>query len=139
VRGSSLTRFVLLLILLTCCGDRDAAADDASQARNQAIITKLKQWPLVFFVAKGGRDACGPGCDRWIAADGLIDPGAAQRFRAFLAQPDLRSLLVFFNSLGGSATQSIAIGLILRKYRMKAAIGRTIPNICHAAMTVLAI
>jgi hypothetical protein len=124
----------LLLVLLTCCGECDAAAGDASQARDQAIIAKLNQWPLIFFVAKGGHDACGPGCNRWIAADGLIDSGAAQRFRAFLAQPDLRSLPVFFNSLGGGVSQSIAVGLILRQYRMTAAIGRTIPNSCHAAM-----
>jgi hypothetical protein len=134
VQGRFFTQFCLLLVLLTCSGDSDAAAGDAPHARDQAIIAKLKQWPLIFFVAKGGHDACGPGCNKWIAADGLIDPDAAQRFHAFLAQPDLRSLPVFFNSLGGSASQSIAIGLILRQYRMTAAIGRTIPNSCHAAM-----
>jgi hypothetical protein len=87
-----------------------------------------------FFRWESGHDVCGPGCTKWIAADGFIDPGAAQRFRAFLAQPELRSLPVFFNSLGGSASESIAIGLILRQYRMTAAIGRTFPNGCHAAM-----
>ena len=134
MQGRFVAQFFSLLALLTCCGDYAASAGDAPRARDQPIIAKLEQWPLIFFVANGGPDACGPGCNKWIAADGLIDLGAAQRFRAFLAQPDLRSLPVFFNSLGGSASQSIAIGLTLRQYRMTAAIGRTIPNSCHASM-----
>jgi hypothetical protein len=87
-----------------------------------------------FLRCESGPDACGPGCNKWIAADGLIDSGAAQRFRGFLAQPDLRSLPVFFNSGGDRASQSIAIGSILREYRMTASIGRTSPNGCDAAM-----
>jgi hypothetical protein len=87
---------------------------------------------MIFFVAKGGRDACGPGCSKWIAADGMIDSGAAERFGAFLEQRELRSLPVFFNSPGGIASQSVAVGFILRKFRMTAGVGRTLPNRCRA-------
>ena len=110
------------------------ATGDASSERDRALVAKLDQQPLIFFVAKGGPDACGPGCSKWIAADGMIDSGAAERFRAFLEQPELRSLPVFFNSPGGIASQSIALGLTLRKYRMTAGVGRTFPNSCRATM-----
>src|SRR4051812_44535291 len=33
--------------------------------------------PVTFYVAKGAPDACGPGCDRWIAVDGQINGDAA--------------------------------------------------------------
>src|SRR5215472_10808108 len=35
--------------------------------------------PITFFVATGPANACGPGCDGWIAAEGKIDLNAAQR------------------------------------------------------------
>src|SRR3979490_3576698 len=40
--------------------------------------------PVVFFLAKGEPNACGPGCQEWIAADGTFDPGADGRLRALL-------------------------------------------------------
>ncbi|MFX9688465.1 hypothetical protein ABTO93_19925, partial [Acinetobacter baumannii] len=40
--------------------------------------------PMVFYVVKGGPDACGRGCDSWIAVEGQIDNAAAPRFRKFL-------------------------------------------------------
>src|SRR5262252_7974021 len=29
--------------------------------------------PMIFFVAKGERNACGLGCSEWIAAEGMFD------------------------------------------------------------------
>ena len=29
--------------------------------------------PMIFFLAKGERDACGPGCSEWIAAEGMFE------------------------------------------------------------------
>ena len=128
------TQFFLLLSVLVWCDAYGGAAGEATSGRDRAIVAELNQRPLIFFVAKGGPDACGPGCSKWIAADGMIDSGAAERFRAFLEQPELRSLPVFFNSLGGIASESIAIGLTLRKYRMTAGVGRTFPTSCRATM-----
>jgi hypothetical protein len=54
VQGRFFTQFLLLLVLFTCCADGDAAGGDASYSRDQAIIAKLKQWPLIFFVGKVG-------------------------------------------------------------------------------------
>jgi hypothetical protein len=36
--------------------------------------------PMMFYVVKGPPDACGRGCDRWIAIEGKIDSAAAPRF-----------------------------------------------------------
>jgi hypothetical protein len=121
-----------LLVLLACCPADAAAVGGAASTHGQAIIAKLKQQPLIFFVAKGGPNACGPHCSAWIAADGMIDPDAAQRFRAFLDQPGRRGLPVFFSSLGGSTRQAVAIGLMLREYRMRAGVARTVPDSCRA-------
>ena len=38
--------------------------------------------PVMFYVAKGAPDACGRGCDRWIAVEGQINGDAAGRFKA---------------------------------------------------------
>ena len=126
------TQLLLLLSVLAWCEAYGGAAGEAASGRDRAIVAELNQRPLIFFVAKGGPDACGAGCSKWIAADGMIDSGAAERFRAFLDQSELRSLPVFFNSPGGIASQSIALGLTLRKYRMTAGVGRTFPNSCRA-------
>jgi hypothetical protein len=108
------TQLLLLLSVLAWCDAYGGAAGEATSGRDRAIVAQLNQRPLIFFVAKGGPDACGSGCSKWIAADGMIDSGAAERFRAFLEQPELRALRVFFNSPGGIASQSIALGLTLR-------------------------
>jgi hypothetical protein len=62
----------------------------------------------------------------------MIDPDAAERFRAFLDQPERRGLPVFFSSLGGSTRQAVAIGLMLREYRMRAGVARTVLDSCRA-------
>src|SRR5215468_52155 len=59
-------------------------ADAAAREKVKAIYERMKRQPMMFFVAKGGPNACGPGCSEWIAAEGMIDPDAAQRFRDFL-------------------------------------------------------
>jgi hypothetical protein len=128
------TQLLLLLSLLVWCDAYGGATGEATSGRDRALVAEINQRPLIFFVAKGGPDACGPGCSKWIAADGMIDSGALERFRTFLEEPERRSLPVFFNSPGGIASQSIAIGLMLRKYRMTAGVGRTLPNGCRATM-----
>jgi hypothetical protein len=89
--------------------------------------------PMVFFVAKGDADACGPGCGEWIAADGAIDGGTPQRLRALLAKLNKagkRSLPIYFFSPGGNVTAALELGRLMRAHKMKAAIGRTIPQGC---------
>ncbi len=127
-------RFCLLLVLLACIpASGFAGTKTVVAARDQALLAKIKQQPLMFFVATGPPNACGPGCSSWIAADGYFDADAGKRFRDFLNEPTRRRLPVFFNSLGGIASQAVAIGLSLREYRMRAGVARTIPEGCRPA------
>jgi hypothetical protein len=86
--------------------------------------------PIVFYVAKGPPDACGSGCDSWIAAEGQVDSGAALRFRKFLRQVKDRNLPMYFLSPGGNLDQALAIGAALRERPVLARVGRTVVKEC---------
>jgi hypothetical protein len=108
----------------------------ATGAYAEVTHADLQRRPMIFFVAKGPPDACGPGCREWIAAEGTIDPEAGLRFREFVAALPRRDLPIFFNSTGGSVGQSVALGIILREHRMTAGVGRTVPEGCRNAAAI---
>jgi hypothetical protein len=125
----------LLALSLLFCAAAHAASPRASSSssRDQELVAKIKQRPMTFSIANGDANACGPGCDKWIAAEGNVDYNAAKRFREFLNEPRRRNLPVFFNSPGGSTIQARDMGRTMREYQMRAAVGRTIPIDCRAA------
>jgi hypothetical protein len=84
---------------------------------------------IVFYVAKGDANACGHGCDTWIAADGRIDFGAAERLRGLLAKLGNRRLPVF-HSPGGDVNSSLALGRLIRSQGLVAGVARTTPHGC---------
>jgi hypothetical protein len=88
--------------------------------------------PMVFYLAKGEGDACGPGCSEWIAAEGSIDLGAAQRLRAVLSRLGKRKLPIYFQSPGGLGGPAMGIGRLLREREMTAGVSKTIPTGCVA-------
>jgi hypothetical protein len=89
--------------------------------------------PMLFFVAKGERDVCGPGCSEWIAAEGMFEgPQVEQRFRDLLATLKGRKLPIVFNSLGGVIGEALVLGRILRERRMAASVGESYPEGCKA-------
>ena len=85
---------------------------------------------IVFYVATGGLNSCGHGCDQWIAADGTIDERAAQRLQQLLRKQAGRKLPVFLHSPGGNATAAMEVGRLLRKEKLAASVGRTAPDGC---------
>jgi len=85
---------------------------------------------IVFYVATGGPNSCGHGCDQWIAADGTIDERAAQRLQQFLRKLVGRKLPVFLHSPGGNASAAMEVGRLLRKEKLAASVGRTAPDGC---------
>lgn len=89
--------------------------------------------PMIFFLAKGEPDACGPGCSEWIAAEGLFDPAVEQKFREILGFLKGRKLPIFFNSGGGIIGEARVIGRILRERRMTAGVAETFVEGCDAA------
>jgi len=106
--------------------ERHAQSDISPHKRLQ----DLKKQPLIFYIAKGPADACGEGCDTWIAADGQFDPGAPERLRQLLKKLGNRKLPIYFHSPGGLAGPSFEIGRLLRSQKMTAGVGSTIPKAC---------
>jgi hypothetical protein len=86
--------------------------------------------PVMFYVAKGAPDACGRGCDRWIAVEGQINSDAAGRFKKFIKQLKDRNLPMYFSSPGGNLEQAIFIGNMLRELSAVARVARTIVKDC---------
>jgi hypothetical protein len=87
--------------------------------------------PVMFYVAKGAPDACGRGCDRWIAVEGQINGDAAGRFKTFIRQHlKDRHLPMYFSSPGGNLEQGIFIGNMLRELSAVARVARTIVKDC---------
>jgi hypothetical protein len=82
------------------------------------------------FIGRGAPDACGQGCDRWIAVEGQIDSGAAPRFRKFLRQLRDHNLPIYFTSPGGNLDQAVAMGAMLREKPVVARVARTVVSEC---------
>ena len=100
-----LARILFLVAMLLPCALRaeEAPAEKTGFARK-----------LTIYLAKGAPDACGPGCDRWIAIEGEIDGDASQRIRRFLAGVKDTQRPIYLHSPGGNVEQSYVIGRLLR-------------------------
>src|SRR5580704_1155023 len=105
--------------------DRPSPPVPAAPAAKPALLP-----PIVFFVAKGDANACGPGCNEWIAAEGTIDAGADGRLRALLKKLGGRKLPLYFHSPGGAIPAGLAIGRMMRERGLTAGVGRTVPAGC---------
>jgi hypothetical protein len=91
---------------------------------------------LIIYNAKGPANACGPGCDRWIAVEGQVDEGAAARVGRFLRDVKDTRRPIYFHSPGGSVRPSYEIARLLRSRKAVARIGRTIATACAAGTQV---
>ena len=118
-------RVILVAALLPLCAPASAASFTARPAPGIKASA-----PMTFYVVKGGTDACGRGCDRWIAVEGQVDSNAAARFRKFLSRQQDRSLPIYFNSPGGNLDQAVAMGNMLREKPTVARVARTVVKEC---------
>jgi hypothetical protein len=127
---------VLVLACATMVGSfTGAIARDPTvltPAQTKALVEKTNRQSMVFFVAKGEANACGPGCSEWIAAEGAVDVQAGKRFQEFVEKLSRRDLPVYFNSIGGQTQQASLIALVLRTNRMRAGVARAVPDGCGA-------
>jgi hypothetical protein len=122
--GQSLLAAVLLLA--ACL---PAAAAPAKEKRPPPTISALKA-PMVFYLAQGEPNSCGLGCDQWIAAEGAITYGTAERMRVFLKRYAGKRP-IYFNSPGGITTESVAMGRVMRELGMTARVARTVVEGCE--------
>jgi hypothetical protein len=113
-----------------------AAQSESADAQKSKAAPKSaapKSPPMIFYLAKGEDDECGPGCGEWIAAEGHVETDTAQRLRAFLNRLGKRKLPIFFHSPGGAGTTSTVMGRLLREREMTTGVYETIPVGCVGA------
>ncbi|MGY0573674.1 hypothetical protein ACTGJ9_023495 [Bradyrhizobium sp. RDM12] len=123
-----LARILLLVAALSIPG---ALRAEQTTAERAGFAARLR-----IYLAKGTPDACGPGCDRWIAIEGQIDNDAASRVRRFLAGIKDTQRPIYLHSPGGNVEQSYVIGRLLRSRKAVARIGQTIATACAAGTQV---
>ena len=119
-----LARILLLVASLSILG---ASGAEGTLVEKAGFASRL-----TIYLAKGAPDACGPGCDRWIAIEGEVDRDAAPRIRRFLAGVKDTQRPIYLHSPGGNVEQSYAIGRLLRSRKAIARVGRTIATACAA-------
>ncbi|MGY3444688.1 MULTISPECIES: hypothetical protein [unclassified Bradyrhizobium] len=122
---SRLLFFVALLLIPGTLRAEDTPVEKAGFAKK-----------LTVYLAKGPPNACGAGCDRWIAIEGEIDREAAQRIRSFLFPIKDRQLPIYLHSPGGNVEQSYGIARFLRAHKAIARIGRTTVPACSKGTQV---
>src|ERR1700741_1734791 len=109
----------LVTIMIALAAPAAAQSNRPATAKLQDL---LKTPPIIFYLAKGGPDSCGPGCSEWIAAEGRIDWGATKRLRGLLTRLGNRKLHIFFHSPGGVTDEGMPLGRLLREQEMTAAV-----------------
>ena len=122
---------ILLAVLVSTV--LDAGAVSASPERDKASPAEAKVAAIPemeFYLARGDANACGRGCDEWIAAEGKIDVSAAQRLRRLLAKLGARRPPIYFHSQGGSVLGSITLGRLIRARKLEASVAHTVPFGC---------
>jgi len=126
-----IARFLALVIVSIVAvwpGGALAQGDRASPSAS-SILSK----PMIIYLASGARDACGPGCSEWIAAEGAFNLGVAQRLQTFVSRHRGKNLPVFFDSPGGLQKEAMQIGRFLRERRMTVGVWKTVPDGCVKA------
>jgi len=110
----------------------------ADAARAQALPTEsndshVVKAPMVFYLAKGKPDACGPGCSEWIAAEGEFEQFTGTLFHSILVRQHIEHLPIYFDSPGGLSGPATLVGRLLRTRGMTAGVSRTKPDACAGA------
>jgi hypothetical protein len=127
-----LLAIALAALVATIVGEAAVTAETTADPAKAvpADIEATATEEILFFPARGGADACGTGCSEWIAAEGKIDAGAAQRLRRLLTKLGHRRMPIYFHSPGGSIVGSIELGRLIRDQKLEVSVAHTIPLGC---------
>ncbi|MGY3137131.1 hypothetical protein ACVWZM_007813 [Bradyrhizobium sp. USDA 4501] len=109
-----------------------AAAGAQAQTRPPVGGVNSAPGAMIFYVAHGAPDACGPGCSDWIAAEGAVQWDTYKRLLAILDRQNGRKLPVVINVKPGSdLTVAASLGRILRGRGIDAAVAATEVEACN--------
>jgi hypothetical protein len=89
--------------------------------------------PMQIHVVRSGHVGCEPQCMQWIAAQGVIVPGTAKRFRKIVRELGERKLPIFIDSGGGSMKDALELGRLIRANGLTVAVTRTVFLPCEPA------
>lgn len=109
-------------------------ATSAAQAQTRPPVGGVSSTPgaMIFYVAHGAPDACGPGCSDWIAAEGSVQWDTYKRLLAILDRQAGRKLPVVINIKGESNLNvASSLGRILRDRGMDTAVAATEVEACN--------
>jgi hypothetical protein len=129
---SRLISIALAVLTFSIAGRVAFSAQSTLPATSSAATGLEAIPPIEFYLAKGEANACGPSCSQWIVAEGLINAGAAQRFRRLVTKLGHERPPVFFHSPGGLLSEGIEIGRIIREQKLVTSVGHTAPIACTA-------
>ena len=83
------------------------------------------------FVRVVGADpACEPNCPEWLSAEGRIEPGSAPAFAEAINRLGARRLPILIHSPGGSVTDAMAMGKLIRARGLAVVVARTLLRNC---------
>jgi hypothetical protein len=74
--------------------------------------------------------ACEPNCPEWLSAEGRIEPGSARAFAEAINRLSGRRLPILVHSPGGSVTDAMAMGKLIRLRGLAVAVARTLLRNC---------
>ncbi|TWC05115.1 hypothetical protein FBZ93_103127 [Bradyrhizobium macuxiense] len=104
-----------------------------AQAQTRPPVGGVNSAPgaMIFYVAHGAPDSCGPGCSDWIAAEGSVQWDTYKRLLAILDRQNGRKLPVVINIKGNSNLNVAAsLGRILRDRSIDAVVAATEVEAC---------
>lgn len=110
----------------------DAFGLAAAQTAARPPVGGIGELPdaMIFYVAHGAADACGPGCSEWIAAEGIVEWDTLKRLIAILDRQAPRKLPVVIHARGGDLKISTNLGRILRGRGIDTTVGKTEVEAC---------
>jgi hypothetical protein len=128
-------RAIPFVFVLIACAIGSAAVAQKSPEPTRGDMTAPNAAlaaPIEFYLAHGDANACGPGCSEWIAAEGKIDAGAADRFRQLLRTLADRRPPIYLHSPGGKLTEALELGRLIRDKKFEVSVGHTVPLGCSS-------
>lgn len=102
---------------------------------------------MTFSLVAGEADACGPGCSRWIAAEGAILAATPMAFAEVAQVLGGEKPPLFIHSDGGMVEAAMALGRLVRRAGLPTVVARTdrsgilpapaLDGVCHGACLYL--